>query len=477
MTTESEIVTLIKDLVAIPSINPGFKQEGLPETYYGEAKKVEYIKKYLTKIGVPPAYMREVTVNDERVPTGSRPTVFVTIPGDVHHKRELIVLGHTDVVPPSDLNKWTTPPFSPAVRDGRIYGRGTVDNSYAVAAMLIAAKRLLYEGITPKTDVILVFAADEEAGSRYGMDYIMDCNPPFSDTAQAYVPDAGDNGKSVEIAEKGMVEFKFMYTGKNARFSAVTFEKSLYDFLHTTFLKKCEGFTPETSTFEPTADETTTNSAPNVIPGEYTSGITVMSIPESIDLKEWVKDRAASFMNRENEGLPPDSGRTVMITVALDHDELVLTYKGKECHASRPDMGRNARLASLYFESVLLDEFNQKGIVLATKNTYWSTWDCRIVPDHKGAAQKVRDAVKDVAQTESDVIDFKELAFGEPQATPEDAPISRAVHHAYTQLGTDPEYSKIGGRTFAATREKVVYKLLPVVLLMVTFVINLMSMW
>jgi succinyl-diaminopimelate desuccinylase len=112
MTTESEIVTLIKDLVAIPSINPESKQEGLPETYYGEAKKVEYIKKYLTKIGVPPAYMREVNVKDERVPTGSRPTVFVTIPGDVPHKRELIVLGHTDVVPPGDLDKWQHPPLA-----------------------------------------------------------------------------------------------------------------------------------------------------------------------------------------------------------------------------------------------------------------------------------------------------------------------------------------------------------------------------
>jgi acetylornithine deacetylase/succinyl-diaminopimelate desuccinylase-like protein len=320
--------------------------------------------------------------------------------------------------------------------------------------MLIAAKQLLYEGITPKTDVLLVFAADEEAGSRYGMDYIMDCGPPFSDTAQAYVPDAGDNGKSVEIAEKGMVEFKFMYTGKNARFSAVTFEKTLYDLLHTTFLDKCEGFTPETSTFEPTADETTINSAPNVIPGEYTSVFTVKSIPESIDLKEWVQHRAASFANRENEGLPLDSGRTLRIVVAIDQNELVLTYKGKECHASRPDLGRNARLASLHFESVLLDELEQNSIVPATKNTYWSTWDCRIVPDHDGAAQKVRDAVKDVAQTKTDVIDFKELACGEPQATLEDAPISRAVHHAYTQLGTDPKYTKIGGRTFAAILRK-----------------------
>ena len=51
----------------------------------------------------------------------------------------LVFAGHTDVVPSGPVEKWTSDPFTPTVRDGRLYGRGAADMKTSVAAMVIAA--------------------------------------------------------------------------------------------------------------------------------------------------------------------------------------------------------------------------------------------------------------------------------------------------------------------------------------------------
>ncbi|MED5395950.1 MAG: M20/M25/M40 family metallo-hydrolase, partial [Pseudomonadota bacterium] len=49
--------------------------------------------------------------------------------------------GHTDVVPPGDLNAWSVDPFAAEVRNGRLYGRGAADMKCAIAAFAVAAAR------------------------------------------------------------------------------------------------------------------------------------------------------------------------------------------------------------------------------------------------------------------------------------------------------------------------------------------------
>lgn len=79
---------------------------------------------------------------------------------------ELAILCHLDVVPVGKLSNWTRPPFSAAVHDGVLYGRGAVDDKGPLVATLYAMKLLLDEGYKPKKKIKLIFGCNEESGWR-----------------------------------------------------------------------------------------------------------------------------------------------------------------------------------------------------------------------------------------------------------------------------------------------------------------------
>lgn len=76
--------------------------------------------------------------------------------------RSLILNSHVDVVPPGPAAAWTTPPFTPSVRDGRLYGRGGCDMKAGTAAYLAAMKALAALGLQPAAEVILQSVIEEE---------------------------------------------------------------------------------------------------------------------------------------------------------------------------------------------------------------------------------------------------------------------------------------------------------------------------
>lgn len=76
---------------------------------------------------------------------------------------ELIgILGHIDVVPAEDLEKWTTHPFDPVVRNGKIYGRGTQDDKGPTLAALYAVYALCVSGVKLNKRIRFIFGTDEE---------------------------------------------------------------------------------------------------------------------------------------------------------------------------------------------------------------------------------------------------------------------------------------------------------------------------
>lgn len=118
----------------------------------GELQAALFFKEVLDREGIP----AEV---DEFAP--GRANLIATLPGS-GRRRPLILANHMDVVP-ADASAWSQPPFSGAVKDGLIYGRGAQDMKTEGILQLVAMLRARREGLALDRDLIFLATADEEA--------------------------------------------------------------------------------------------------------------------------------------------------------------------------------------------------------------------------------------------------------------------------------------------------------------------------
>lgn len=86
----------------------------------------------------------------------------------------LVFAGHTDVVPTGPLQHWTSDPFVPSHRDGRLYGRGAADMKTAVAAMTVAAAEFVAVHPRHPGRVALLITSDEEGPALFGSKHVVD---------------------------------------------------------------------------------------------------------------------------------------------------------------------------------------------------------------------------------------------------------------------------------------------------------------
>lgn len=97
-------------------------------------------------------------------------TLLYTWPGRDPELEPIVLMGHFDVVPvdPETLDHWSHPPFAGVVADGRLWGRGSIDDKINVMAQLEAAEALLAEGFAPARTLLMSFGHDEELGGSEG---------------------------------------------------------------------------------------------------------------------------------------------------------------------------------------------------------------------------------------------------------------------------------------------------------------------
>ena len=208
-TAEDEVVELCSELIRIDTTNTGD-----PATVTGEREAAEYVAAKLTEVGY------EI----EMVESGAarRDNVFCRLPGADPSRGALLVHGHLDVVP-ADPSEWSVHPFSGAVQDGYVWGRGAVDMKDMVAMTLAVARRFKRDGVVPPRDIVFAFVADEEAGGKYGAKWLVENRPDLFEGCTEAVGEVGGFSLTlaedrrvylIEAAEKGIAWMRLRARGK-----------------------------------------------------------------------------------------------------------------------------------------------------------------------------------------------------------------------------------------------------------------------
>ncbi len=275
------VIDLQRALTAIPALGP---DNGGP----GEREKADRLKILLAGLGFPEA--REINAPDPRVPCGHRPNLAVVVPG-ADTSRTFWVISHLDIVPPGDPALWRSDPYALVVDGDLVYGRGVEDNQQAVVSSILLGKALLEEGVTPPVNYGMLFVADEETGSKYGLDYVAAHHDGlFSKDDLFLVPDFGlPTSEMVEVAEKSMLWYKITVNGRqchastpeagvNSLAAASLFVLKIPK-LHERFPAKNPLFQPANSTFEPTKKEANVDNI-NTIPGRDVFYVDCRVLPE-----------------------------------------------------------------------------------------------------------------------------------------------------------------------------------------------------
>ena len=202
---ENETITLCQEMIRIPSVNHG---EGLGD----EKAMAEYVAKKLTEVGI----------KSELIETApNRVNVVAKVEGADQNRPGLVLHGHIDVVPANTAD-WSVDPFSGLIKDGFIWGRGAVDMK-DMDAMILATVRMWQRiGYKPPRNILLVFFADEEAGSNYGSRWLVKHRPEIFDGYSEAVSEVGGFSVTItgehrlyliEAAQKGIQWIKLTAKG------------------------------------------------------------------------------------------------------------------------------------------------------------------------------------------------------------------------------------------------------------------------
>ncbi|MCP4682887.1 MAG: M20 family metallo-hydrolase [Desulfobacterales bacterium] len=243
----------------------------------GEHEKTRYIKELVEKL--TPNVLKEYKAPDEKAQYGYRPNLIARWGDDNATQPATWVLSHSDIVPPGDLSLWESDPYKIRVEGDRIIGRGVEDNQHGFVSSYLALKAIIETGHRIVKPVGLAIVSDEETGSKYGLQYLLDQDKElFKKDDIIIVPDGGnESGTMIEVAEKSMLWIKFTVTGRQCHASTpdkgknslsgaanliLALEKLKEKF---NFLDKL--FSPPTSTFAPTKMEANVPNV-NTIPGK-----------------------------------------------------------------------------------------------------------------------------------------------------------------------------------------------------------------
>ncbi len=140
----------LMDFLRIPSVS------ALPAHRQDMARAAEWVAERLRAAGVPRV---------EVLPTAGHPVVWGAWPADDPGAPTALIYAHYDTQPADPLDQWETPPFEPAVRDGRFYARGASDDKGNLLISIAVTEALRAITGRPPLGLIFLFEGEEEIGS------------------------------------------------------------------------------------------------------------------------------------------------------------------------------------------------------------------------------------------------------------------------------------------------------------------------
>lgn len=198
MTENEQAVKLLSELLRLDTSNPPGNEE----------IAVQFLESVLNKEGI---------ATEIHSPQPRRANLLARIKGKKGGE-PVVLLGHLDVVPARDEG-WIEPPFSGAVRDGMIYGRGAIDMKSQITCQLLAFIGLHRQGIVPEHDMVFLATADEEVSGKLGAEYMLHKVEDLQDASfvlsegGCIVDEAGYGHAQVSVAEKKVCQFMIRARG------------------------------------------------------------------------------------------------------------------------------------------------------------------------------------------------------------------------------------------------------------------------
>ncbi len=206
----AEVVRFCSELIQIDTSNYGPGTDGP-----GERAAAEYVAAALSEVGLEPELYEAAAGRTTVVARWEPDGVDTSLP-------PLLLHGHLDVVPAVAAD-WSVDPFAGEVKDGYVYGRGAVDMKDFDAMLLSVVRERMRTNRAPRRPIRLVFPADEEAGGRFGGEWLVDEHPEtISDCTQAVGEVGGfsltprDDARLylIQIAEKGIAWLRLVAEGR-----------------------------------------------------------------------------------------------------------------------------------------------------------------------------------------------------------------------------------------------------------------------
>ncbi|RDH79349.1 M20/M25/M40 family metallo-hydrolase [Mycolicibacterium moriokaense] len=210
---DEEVVDLVRALIRFDTSNTGE-----PATTNGEAECAQWVAEQLHEVGYETEYVE--------AGAPGRANVFARLKGADSSRGALMLHGHLDVVP-AEASDWSVHPFSGALEDGYVWGRGAVDMKDMVGMMIAVARAFKRSGTVPPRDLVFAFVSDEEAGGKYGCKWLVENRPDLFEGVTEAVGEVGgfsltipkrDGGERtlylIETAEKAMMWMRLTARGR-----------------------------------------------------------------------------------------------------------------------------------------------------------------------------------------------------------------------------------------------------------------------